>query len=566
LRNAISTVAERTDPDTETTPDDSTADPTTTTTTGPTESTPTTPGPTEPVPPADYDPLAVALAEADPELWKQGNREASVPVMCYTRTAGTSNPCWVCHTEGNPPVAWLDHSLQAEYAFSDFALTNRWANLFEDRTDKVAAISDDEILEYIRVDNYTPLKAALADRDDFVGYKPDLDFDQGFDDEGFAVDGSGWRAIRFKPFLGTFWPTNGNTDDVFIRLPAKFRTSRDLYKVNLAILEWAVTLDPRNPEYRTAVRTVEPISEVAAGFDLDGDGKLEPSVTEIRGLPQTYAGAASDEEVHAFIYPQGTEYLHSVRYVDPDEPGRTATRMKELRYSYKELDYEHHHRWRRIEQETDDRINGILPQYSGSALSGLSGLYDWKLQGYIEDENGWLRLQTHEEHRFCMGCHGAIGVNVDGAFTLSRKLPGAEGWRIQDLNGIEDAPQRGHDKPEYLTYFERNRGADELRGNDEMLARFFVEKDGLYEPNEAEVRRAAPGGDKDLAWLLVPSRERALQLDKAYRAIVKDQDFVHGRDATVTPIDNVHRVIENGATENGESGLYFIDGKLPLEW
>lgn len=517
-------------------------------------------------PPADYDPLALALLD-DHLTWRKGNREASIPVMCYTETAGTSNPCWVCHTQGNPPVAWYDANLQLTYAFSDEALTNKWQNLFEDRSARVAQISDEAILDYIRVDNYTPLKTAMEARgEEYPGYVPDLDFSKGFDGEGFARDGSGWRALRYKPFLGTFWPTNGNTDDVMIRLPEKFRTTTELYKINLAILEHVITLDPRNPQYKTATREVEPISEVVAGFDLDGDGELEPSITTIVGVPPHYAGDAADVKAAGFTYPEGVEYLHSVRYVDPDAPNLLSERMKELRYSSNYTAIPVDRRYSLHEKEQDERELGKLPKYSGSAKSGMSGFAVWKFQGFIEDENGWLRLQNHEETRFCMGCHGALGVNVDGTFTLSRKLPGAEGWKYQDLRGIQDAPQAGHADPEYLTYFARNRGADELRANDEMLERFFEESDGLYEPKEAEVRRAAIGGDKDLAWLLTPSPERALALNKAYRVIVEDQDFVHGRDATITPPANVHRTIENGSTENGGTGLFFDDGKLTLDW
>ncbi|MEO0604917.1 MAG: hypothetical protein AAF211_26025, partial [Myxococcota bacterium] len=436
----------------------------------------------------------------------------------------------------------------------------------EDRSEAVATIPDAEILDYIRVDNYTPLREALVGAEGFTGFVPDLDLVQGFDAEGFANDGTGWRALRYKPFLGTFWPTNGNTDDVFVRLPEAFRTTRELYKVNLAILEFAVTLDPRDPRYRTATREVEPVSEIAAGFDLDGDGELEASVTTIVGLPDHYAGEASDYEVEAFAYPMNTEFLHSVRYVDPDAPTLMSTRMKELRYSRNEIALSNVRRNVFHDAEMDERESGLLPKYEGSASKGLMGFNQWRLQGWIEDEDGWLRLQTYEEHRFCMGCHGAVGVGVDGTFTMPRKLPGTEGWRVQDIRGIQDAPQRGHAKPEYLTYFERNRGADELRANDEMLERFFTVQDGLHVVNEAEVRRAAEGGDKDLAWLLAPSRTRALDLAKAYRVIVQDQDFVHGRDATVTPPENVHPTITNGSTENGATGLFFEDGKLALDW
>jgi hypothetical protein len=515
-------------------------------------------------------PLALALVEEDrgEAVRFEGNREAAIPPMCYTRTGGTSNPCWVCHTAGTPPQPWIDHHLQLEYAFSEVGAENHWENLFEDRTARIAAISDEDILAYIRHDNYAELRAHLAANPErrLTGWSPDLDLAAGFDAEGFANDGSGWRALRYKPFLGSFWPTNGNTDDAYVRLPSKFRPSRELYQLNLALLEAAVTLDPRLPPGGTFVREVEPVSEVLAGFDLDGDGTLEPLVTEIRALPPTYVGPAADEPLRRYAYPKNTEFAHSVRYVDPDAPNLLSARMKELRYSRNVRAASAEGRGTRFDDELEERSRGLLPQYGGSSLSGLRGLYGWMLQGWIEDPQGRLRLQTYEEHRFCMGCHGAIGVTVDATFSLPRKLPGAEGWRPQDLRGIPDVPQAGHAEPEYLEYFRRNRGADELRGNDEMLARYFREEAGLQEVIADEVRKAAAGGSEDLAWLLTPSRERALLLNKAYRVTVLDQDFRHGRDAVVTPMVNVHRSIENGDTENGGTGLFFSDGVLALDW
>ena len=48
-----------------------------------------------------------------------------------------------------------------------------------------------------------------------------------FDDEGFdhAPDGTptGWRAFAYMPLPSTFWPANGSTDDVLIRLPEAYR-------------------------------------------------------------------------------------------------------------------------------------------------------------------------------------------------------------------------------------------------------------------------------------------------------------------------------------------------------
>ncbi len=489
------------------------------------------------------------------------NLEAGVPSMCYTKTDGFSNPCWVCHTSGARPNARNDVSLQREYAFSDFARSNHWQNLFEDRTADVARISDEEVLRYVRQDNYRDLRAAiLADDRDFPGYLPDLDFGAGFDDGGFARDGSGWRALRYAPFPGSFWPTNGSTDDVFIRLPAALRATPAEYRANLAILEAAVGSDPGAPD-RRLVRKIEPLDEIALGVDLNRDGKLEARVSELVGLPARYVGA-SGWPVRRNLYPLGTEFLHSVRYLDPDAPALYAERMKELRYARKVREHDDATLRELYRQEDEEKAEGEIPSYQGSAATGFSTFLGWQLQGYIEDADGRLRLQTDEEHRFCMGCHSGLGVTVDGTFAFPRKLPGRDGYRRQDLRGQQDRPQVGHVQPEVLTYLKRVNGGDELRANTEVLERFF--------PNghldEREVRRASSGGDRDLAWLLQPCRERALALDKAYLALVREGRFEEGRDASVVPVANVHRAVQNGSTALDESGRIYADGRLQLAW
>ena len=161
-----------------------------------------------------------------------------------------------------------------------------------------------------------------------------------------------------------------------------------------------------------------------------------------------------------------------------------------------------------------------------------------------------------------MGCHNGIGITVDQTFSFPRKLPGASGWKYQDLRGMSDVPAAGHAEPEYLTYMRRAGGGDELRANDEMLARFFP--GGALD--EAEVHRAAPGGDRDLAWLLAPSRARALALDKAYLLIVREQSFTRGRDATLAPAANVHREIGSKTTELAAAETRWLDARLQLAW
>jgi hypothetical protein len=511
-----------------------------------------------------YDPLEKALATAG----VVNNLEAVIPPQCYTRTDGISNPCWTCHAVPVAPNFMIDWDLQEEYAFSDFGLTNHWTNLFVDRTPRISAISDQEILDYIHEDNYTALRTALVGDPRYPGFIPDLDFTAGFDADGFARDGSEWRALRFKSFLGTFWPTNGNRNDVFIRLPAAFwrdaagTYSRAVYKLNLAILEAAVTSETPNM-VGPLDRVVEPVDEALAGFDLNADGIIGGLIMRVRQLPPTYAGGASGVAVARNLYPENTEFLHTVRYVDPDHPSLLAPRMKEVRYSRKLLMLDLWAIQRIYEKDLEDREQGVLPAFSGDALHGLVDDFMWLYQGFIEDAQGRLRLQTDEEHRFCMGCHGAIGINVDHSFAFPRKVPGFRGWREQDIRGIPDVPQAGTSEPETLSYFARVQGGDEFRGNDEILARFFP--GGVLDTGE--VLRAAVGGDRDLFYLVAPTRARALLLDKAYKALVEDNTFELGRDGVAAPVQNVFpEITGNGETELGAAGLIFPFGRLHLAW
>ncbi|MBK9033659.1 MAG: hypothetical protein IPL61_20740 [Myxococcales bacterium] len=508
-----------------------------------------------------YDPLAVAQARAG----AVDNLDAAIPPMCFTRTDGTSNPCWVCHTDGRGRTRFDDGERQATYAFPERARTNPWRNLFVDRRAAIAAIDDATILAWVRADNYQPLVAALARAPaSYPGFRPDLDLGRGFDADGLARDGSGWRAVRFQPFPGAFWPTNGSTSDLFIRLPARFRgdpdpaRARAIYRLNLALVEAAVTA----PTSTGAVdREVEAIDERLLGFDLDGDGALGAATTRIRRLPPAYAGAP-DVAVVAQAYPPGAELLHSVRYLDPDAPTAMATRMKELRYARKVEQLDDWGLARAYAAVADEQSEGTAPRYQGDAQVGFLNGFGWQYQGFIEDAGGRLRLQTDEEHRACLGCHGAIGVTVDHGFAFARKVPGAAGWRPQDLRGLVDRPQLGHAAPEIATYFRRVGGGDETRANDELLARFFP--DGALD--ERALARAAVGGDRDLAWLLTPSRARALALDKAYLAVVREQSFGRGRDAVLRPATRVHAEVRDDDTGLDASGRIYRDARLLLTW
>jgi hypothetical protein len=97
-----------------------------------------------------------------------------------------------------------------------------------------------------------------------------------------------------------------------------------------------------------------------------------------------------------------------------------------------------------------------------------------------------------------------------------------------------------------------------------MLQKFFDADGNVLED---KVRRAAPGGDEDITFLLAPSRERAIFLTRSYMALVADQDFELGRDPVPEPATQVFEFIEgNITTALGQAGHAFDDGRIWLEW
>ncbi len=463
------------------------------------------------------DPLAYAKRHGQSLL----NPEPTVPLACYTDTEAQYNPCWACHTISHSNNFHSDVGLQSQYNFSDAAKTNFWSNAFLDVTKQINSIRDADILKYIRQDNYKNLYAALQKNNDKLLWRPDLNFSAGFDDDGFANDHSGWRAIRFKPFVGTFWPTNGSSNDVYIRLPKEFRedasglVNNEIYKTNLAVLELAMTTPPQS----------------------DGQKFLAPY----------YFGHASEIQVVPYLYPQGTEFLHTVRYLDPDVSSFTAQRMKEVRYSKKIQFLEPWAILKMYEQELAEKDAGRKPLFAGNAFDGLYNNFGWLYQAYIEDARGQLRLQSYEEQMSCMGCHANLGVTVDSSFAFIRKVPGEAGWQTQNVTGIPDVPQWQHQKPEVTEYLERNGTLDEFRTNP---------------ATSLNTSTSAP----TLTDLILPTPNRALQLNKAYKILVERQDFEHGRQNFLEPPTTIFKTVILENTGLADQNKVFFDGHLWLNW
>lgn len=510
------------------------------------------------------------------------NPLAYISAQCFTKTEDVAgkvhNPCYACHVDSQEPNYVSDGDIQRSFAFpgvDEVVLKNPWENLFKDRRAAVAEISDDLALTYVRMDNYRggkqlPLRDTLSQalppgwdvngNQRWDGYLPDAWFD--FDGEGFdrTPEGAltGWRAFAYTPFLGTFWPTNGSTDDVLIRLPASLRNGADgrydpvTYKTNLAIVTAMVQ--------RRDVALEVAVDENRFQVDLDKDGKLATAKlirydwAPLQGRTMSYVGQGKAEQaagrlhLAAGLFPEGTEFLHSVRYLDVDAQGQVgmAARMKELRYARKATWYTYSDLKEMALKEVKENITfpDRTRQFTGNAESGLGNGQGWVYQGFIEDRLGALRPQSYEETVYCMGCHSGIGATTDGVFAFPRKLGdgsyrnGWYHWSQQGLVGIPE-PRRGDGAYEYTHYLSQNGAGDEFRSNDEVLSRFF-QADGRLKADKVERLH------QNIAELLLPSRERALQLDKAYRLIVSEQSFVAGRDATVAPAVNVHREIAVG--------------------
>lgn len=496
------------------------------------------------------------------EKLNAANKEAVIPPQCYTKHEGEHNPCMICHqnyTYKSRPNYMFDAGLQSAYEFSDYGFTNRWENLFEDRRERVAGIKDTEILEYINQDNYTPLIENLKTVPDWSGPIPEITnlhlAAEAFDELGFARDGSHWVAFNYKPLPSTFWPTNGSTDDVMIRLPAAFREtscsgdgySRDVYLANLSLLEMSFQ------ELQSI--SVPPLDENAVCTDLNGDGVLSDGVSEIKAR-DFYVGNALSVPVTHMLYPEGTEFIHSVRYVGVNDQNEIVTppRMKELRYMVKNSFRDEAWLASAYGNEQQEKIDGLLPKYV-YRKEGSSNGFGWQLIGFIEDAQGRLRVQDREETHFCMGCHTTIGSTIDQTFAFARKVTGAEGWGYINTRGMKDAPSKAWENNEILEYFRTVGGGDEFRQNEEMLDKWFNE-DGTV---KVDAVKAA-----DVYTLTAPSRERALALNKAYRTIVEDQDFHHGRDANLKPAKNVYREVdENSPVLPGEKTRSY---DIRLKW
>ena len=471
------------------------------------------------------------------------NEEAPIPAQCYTKTEGINNPCYTCHQTYSTPKdnkyrtnLRNDGANQGLYNFSDEGETNHWNNLFVDRRQWMKQITNEQIAKYVDQDNYSDLAQKLKNRQ-WQGFIPDLKnyhlAKAAFDKKGIAKDGSGWVAFNYKPFPGTFWPTNGATDDVLIRLPEEFRQlngqyNESIYLINLSLVEMAIK-DLKEIDIFT-------VNEIDIDTDINKDGKITSTVEALK-TRSFFVGDAKNIRVARQQYPVKTEIMHSVRYVGVDENDQiyTPKRMKELRYMTKTKLLSDGAIDTAYRRERKEKLDEQLPHYTKVKDRGFNNKFGWLIQGYIEDYDGELRPQSYEETSYCMGCHSAIGTTIDQTFAFPRKVTGKAGWGYLNLKGMEDAPSLNQKQGEILQYLQVNGGGNEFRENLEMLKKWY-KSDGSVD--KEKVKRA------DVYQLITPSKQRAYDLNKAYSQIVRMQSFIHGRDVNITSAINAHKTVD----------------------
>jgi hypothetical protein len=511
--------------------------------------------------------------------------------QCYTKTQdsknNTFNPCYSCHINSKEPNFINDFDLQAAYDFSESSNKNPFTNSFKDRTTLVSKISDSEIISYINKDNYKNNNGKIIITEKLIqnlpstwdfsyngkkdgkwsGYIPDSYFN--FDDEGFDKDlngiYTGWRAFAYTPFLGTFWPTNGSVDDVLIRLPKsmmqdeKGNFSKEIYKINLAIVESMIKKQDVKLDFE--------VDESKYNVDLNHNNLIDKTSLivykwnkpdALSKYPKViyknyYVGLAKEElienklHISPGLYPDGTEFLHSVRYIGIDEQKNSikmSPRMKELRYTKKVS-------WNNYMQLSKSATAEIkekhdfperLKEINGNIESGLLSGSGWVYQGFIEDINGELRPQSYEETLSCIGCHSGIGASTDSSFAFPRKFDEKNAWyhwSKKDLKGTKDK-LLSNGKGEFAFYLEQNKAGDEYRANDEIKNKFFDKNGKLIQSEVDKIKN-------DITYLIYPSIKRAIELNKAYKVIVDEQSFIYGKDAHIKPLDEtIYKEVKPG--------------------
>jgi len=421
------------------------------------------------------------------------------------------NTCLFCHQSAI--AEYVDDSVRQMIWPQTTQNINPWLNVFDPTwLDTVVPPSSipTKISDYIYVDNLQ--EGLLRSGVDLNNPKADYqtiregtgkgslkyfpDFNPATVDSKTGWANNGWRAYKWKSQQFSFPAALGGWKQIYIRLPLKFRLdekgvlSREVYAQNLDLLEKAV----KGAEPRTS-----------------------------------YVGKASDEQPKKYFFPLGTEFILAIHYLDPIS-GK-AKRVQDHRYMVKSVPDE-----AIVIDTTQDLMvgkptslpdppseyNRTLEHLAGGPDNPYGVIYShagWDIVAYLEQdtESGRLRPGIREENQFCIGCHGrSIGVMRDGIWSFQRKLPGEEGWRLQDFNGIKDYVNKQTGKGDFFEWITQTT----MSG----LALFpYVDN------NYLDLRGGLPLGSYD----------HALLVYRKYYQIVKTQTHMLGRFPSATTVPPV---------------------------
>jgi len=399
-----------------------------------------------------------------------------IPPECYLdQKENTINSCKYCHLSGLPGA--LNNEADRQGAFP--AAENLFLNVLDPaRLDSLVPPESipADLSGYLAQDNYQPALQARgggADVGSGLGiykYFPDLDPDQTGPD-GFA--NKGWRAFKWKP-SELAWPRyNGRIQQNWVRLPDRFQRSADgAY------------------DRETYQRNLDLLVEVLRGNVGDG----------------TYLGLAQDEKVIPYRFPAGTEVLHYLYYLDPTQPGMKAKRIKEVRWNIKSVPEQYNQAFFAF-VGTKEKAYSLTYREGGPKAAAAYGLVynedGWDIIAFIEDPQGDLRPQTSQELSQCLGCHsGRMSSIIDSHWnSLQRKLPGEQGWTLQDYQGIPDY---------YNAYLGRGETGE------------------IFENYTGDAGLMPTGPDGNIDFL--PSAGVADALTRRYYQIVRSQSYYLGRD------------------------------------
>ena len=351
------------------------------------------------------------------------------------------------------------------------------------------------------------------------------------------------------------------------RQDAQGRESRAVYRVNLAILEAAHRRRPaaradgraraRGRAHRRARRRAR--SRRRRPARGRGDARARPAAA-LRRRRARGRGAPLRAT------PQGTEFLHTVRYLDPDRARAPVARMKELRYSRKVMELDDWAISRRATRtSTTRRTRASCPSSPARRSSGCATRFGWQLQGFIEDARG--APAAADARRSTASAWAATRTSASPSTRRSRwraRCRARAGWRHQDLRGhpgrAAGRSRRSRDARVLPARRRWRRAARQRRDPRALLPAAGV-------LDEAEVRRAAPGGDRDLAALLdalararAAARQGLPARSCASSASRRDATRAWARAATSTGR------ITNGSTGLGRTGGIHLDGQLHLDW